>query len=67
MTDGNTITPERVRVLAEAAGIQMPEKDYAPAAEILAGNRKGVLAKFDLMPQDTPPAVLMEPRWGVRP
>lgn len=67
MADGDTITPERVRVLAEAAGIQIPEKDCAPVAEILASNRKGVLAKFDLIPQDTAPAALMEPRWGVRP
>ena len=67
MADGDTITPERVGILAEAAGVRMPQEDRAPAAEILAGNRRGVLAKFDLIPQDTAPAALMEPRWGVRP
>ena len=67
MADPDTITPERVRVLAEAAGISMPEKDEAGAAETLAGNRRGVLAKLDLIPQDTAPAAVMEPRWGVRP
>ena len=67
MADPETITPERVRVLAAAAGISMPEKDEAGAAETLSGNRRGVLAKLDLIPQDTAPAAVMEPRWGVRP
>ncbi len=67
MADGDTITPERVRVLAEAAGITMPEADCAQAAEVLAGNRKGVLAKLDLIADDTAPAAVMEPRWGPRP
>lgn len=67
MADGDGITPERIASLAEAAGVRIPEADYAQTAEVLAGNRKGVLAKFDLIPQDTAPATLMEPRWGPRP
>lgn len=67
MTDSATITRERVGILAQAAGIWMAEKNFAAAAETLDGNRRGVLATFDLIPQDTAPAALMEPRWGVRP
>ncbi len=66
MSDDDTITAERVGILAKAAGIQIPEKDYASAAETLNGNRIGVLAKLDMIPQETAPAVLMEPRWGNR-
>ncbi len=63
----DTITAERVGVLAQAAGISMPTDHYNSAAEVLNGNRKGVLAKFDLIPQETAPAAVMEPRWGLRP
>lgn len=63
----DTITAERVGVLAQAAGISMPMHHYGSAAEALNGNRKGVLAKFDLIPQETSPAAVMEPRWGIRP
>lgn len=66
MADGDGITPERIGVLAQAAGVAIPEKDYSSAAEVLAGNRSGVLAKLDMIPLDTAPATLMEPRWGVR-